>query len=359
MATDATSRADAALDTLWAVAAGAAPPQGADTPRVADALRALTDAVAVSSRAAAYAKQRGAVTQLCRWLAADDDLLVELAAAAVAALAAPDTRLTRTYRFGAHAVTLRDASAVTGGLGWRVWRAALILCDMLAERPSLVAGARVLEVGAGCGACGLLAAQLGAQRTVLTDCLPGLLDALAANVTLNQTHDASVCVRHLDWSDDAAEDASPSPAHERLPHDEAFDVVIGSDVMYEHEHAAALPSVLARHLASCGFALLVCGVRFPDVLHAFRARLSAVGLHCDASQLRRRRDGATQEQHTDSDEDESVTMVEPPLGQLGMLVWREGGPPPQAAVPPPWVPSWCAAADEQPAASPPMLNART
>jgi predicted nicotinamide N-methyase len=368
----ALARADVALDTLWAVASGSAPN---DTAAVSDALRSLAAAVAVSQRATAFARQRGAVTLLRRWLCDADESVLELAAAAVASLASSDTRLRRTYTFGACAITLRDASAVTGGLGWRVWRAALILCDLLTETPALVRGRRVLEVGAGCGCCGMLAAALGAADTVLTDCLPGLLEALDENVALNAAAAAvaeanaggpswaartsalgggTLSVRHLAWEEapdaasdaaGAAADASDAPAP-RLACDEAFDVIVGSDVMYEMEHAAALPRVLARHLARGGFALLVCGVRFPDVLDAFLARLDSAGLQCTSAQLRKQQraaaGGGASEEHTEEEEeeDESVTMCEPPLGQLGMLIWRAGEAPPPGVVPPPWAHSW-------------------
>jgi predicted nicotinamide N-methyase len=315
------------------------------------------------------AKQRHAVTLLRRWLADADEELLELAAAAVAALAAPDSRLTRAYRFGPHTLTLRDASAVTGGLGWRVWRAALILCDMLLSAPSLVADRRVLEVGAGCGACGMLAAVLGARHTVLTDCLPGLLETLEENIALNaEPADAAhawaprvsagggggLCVRHLEWEEDAPAGSSGAappqsdcavPDAPRLAPDERFDAILGSDVMYEHAHAAALPAVLARHLAPGGVALLVCGVRFPDVLDAFLARLAAAGLQCASAQLLERRRAArggeaASEDDEDEAEDESVTMCRPPLGQLGMLIWRAGEQLPPCASPPPWTHAW-------------------
>jgi hypothetical protein len=131
---------------------------------------------------------------------------------------------------------------VTGGLGWRVWRAALVLCDFLCETPALVAGKRVLEVGAGCGACGLLAAACGARDTVLTDCFEGLLDALAENISLNAepSDDASrwtprvstagggtLTARHLDWELDAAAPSSTNGdegAAPRLAPDELLPV---------------------------------------------------------------------------------------------------------------------------------------
>ena len=62
-------------------------------------------------------------------------------------------------------------------------------------------GADVLEVGAGCGVVGFLAARLGARRVTFTDYLPGLLSNLDKSVELNA--EASVgCelrVRHLEW----------------------------------------------------------------------------------------------------------------------------------------------------------------
>lgn len=344
----ALARADAALDTLWGAASSAAP---CSAGAVADALRALAEAARSSSQAVALAKQRGAVSLLRRWLADADESVVDLAAAAVAVLASQDSRAYRTYTFGEHALRLRDASAVTGGLGWRVWRAALILCDLLSETPDLVAGRRVLEVGAGCGACGLLSAACGARETVLSDCFAGLLETLAENISLNAEPGSdeqscwaprvsvggggSLAARHLAWGEDAAADDEAGEAP-RLAADEQFDVIVGSDVMYEMEHAEQLPRVLARHLAPGGFALLVCGVRFPDVLAAFLARLAHAGLQVTHATLQNRKPGGD----SSSDEDESVTMAKPPLGQMAMLIWRQGDTLPACAMPPPWTHSW-------------------
>ena len=345
------ARADAALDTLWAAASQPAP---CNTAAVADALRALAAATNSSYQAASLAKQRGAVALLRRWLGDAEESLIDLAASAVASLASQDSRSYRTFTFRQHTLRLRDASAVTGGLGWRVWRAALVLCDLLCETPALVAGKRVLEVGAGCGACGLLAAACGARDTVLTDCFEGLLDALAENISLNAepSDDAScwtprvsaagggtLSARHLDWEVAAAASAAhgDDSAAPRLAPDELFDTIVGSDVMYEAAHARALPHVLKRHLAPGGFALLVCGVRFPEVLATFLERLGDAGLRVSHVTLQNRKPG---DASSDDSEDESITMTKPPLGQMAMLVWREGDTLPDCAVPPPWTHSW-------------------
>jgi len=347
----AVASADAALDTLWAAASH---PDARSVAAVPDALRALATATSSSHQAAVYAKQRGAVALLRRWLSDADESTIDLAAAAIASLASQDSRSYRTFTFGQHTLRLRDASAVTGGLGWRVWRAALALCDLLCETPALVAGKRVLEIGAGCGACGLLAAACGARDTVLTDCFEGLLDALAENICLNAEpcDDAScwaprlsaagggtLTARHLDWELDgaaaspASSDASAAP---RLAPDQLFDVIVGSDVMYEVTHARALPHVLKRHMAPGGFTLLVCGIRFPEVLSAFLERLAEAGLRASHATLQNRKPGAS----SSDDEDESITMTKPPLGQMAFLITHEGDTLPDCAVPPPWVHSW-------------------
>ena len=69
---------------------------------------------------------------------------------------------------------------------------------MIARRSSLFAGMRVLELGSGLGLPGLLAAKLGAQSVILTDCLPRVLENLQRTVKLNEL--ASVASAHmLDW----------------------------------------------------------------------------------------------------------------------------------------------------------------
>lgn len=52
-------------------------------------------------------------------------------------------------------------------LGLQVWTVAHVMCRELAAHPEAVAGARVLELGAGTGVCGILAAKLGAAQVVL------------------------------------------------------------------------------------------------------------------------------------------------------------------------------------------------
>ena len=263
------------------------------------ALDLLRERVGASADAASLCRARGLPSFLTRYLR--DSELLDAASAVLAALASPDTRSTRHYRFDEHELVLRDASLCDGGLGWRVWRGALSLCEELASRPALVAERSVLELGAGCGLCGLLSARLGASRVVLSDSVPALLTSCAENASVNGLQD-TVSVSRLDWADTRGAA-------------DQFEVVLGSDVIYAEEHAAALPDVLQRHLAPGGVALLVNGIRFPGVLDSFLRRLGPAGLV-----------GVARVAWADADEggDESVTLASPPLGMLSCLLWREG-----------------------------------
>ena len=49
------------------------------------------------------------------------------------------------------------------------------VCSDLVEKPALVQGKRVLDIGAGTGLCGIVAAKLGAAQVIL-DCPPPNLD---------------------------------------------------------------------------------------------------------------------------------------------------------------------------------------
>lgn len=261
---DACAECDAAIDSLSLCKCRSE----TDTQQVLDSLSRLTAAVSRSSRAVALAHRRGAVALVSHWLRADDDAVVDAAVAAVASLASQDTRAARTYTFGQSGVALRLADgSQCDGLGWRAWRGALVLADLLVTCPQVVAGKRVVELGAGLGLAGLTAARVGALSVVLTD--SEVSAALLDNVQRNDLQDA-VRVRRLDWEDMGSDVGDASSLQ--------TDVILGSDVVYGPEHAASLPRVVSAHLRHGGCALLVNGVRFPDVLHNFLSQLHAHGL---------------------------------------------------------------------------------
>lgn len=117
----------------------------------------------------------------------------------------------------------------------KLWPSARGLAARLASGPSLH-GLRVLEVGCGLALPGLVAARRGALVTV-SDCHPEVPTFLRRNLMLNDA--AQVTYVEADW---------------RNPNVflGVFDLVLGSDVLYEREHPRLLADFVERHLAPNG-----------------------------------------------------------------------------------------------------------
>ena len=75
----------------------------------------------------------------------------------------------------------------------------------------------------------------------------------------------------------AAEGAGDGAPVEDLAADENFDVVLGSDLLYEEEQAPALAAVLARRLAPRGLYISTGPVRTGAVFARFFAELVKLG----------------------------------------------------------------------------------
>ncbi|CAH1258876.1 EEF2KMT [Branchiostoma lanceolatum] len=110
--------------------------------------------------------------------------------------------------------------------GFVVWPAAMILSQHLVSHREQVRTGRVLEVGAGAGLPGLVAAALSQDPSgvVMTDYVEEAVDLMDMNIAEtfgddNKRPKAAI----MDWDDD------PSVLQE---HHGTFDVIIGSDVVY-------------------------------------------------------------------------------------------------------------------------------
>jgi len=120
--------------------------------------------------------------------------------------------------------------------GYQVWDAARVLCCYLEQHEGVCKGRKVLELGAGCGLIGILAARLGAEVT-LTDTAT-VLPILRLNAELNASpSDApgGLHVQELEWGMDV---------RESFPRGQ-FDVIVGSDLTYsDNLHCLLLVTLL-------------------------------------------------------------------------------------------------------------------
>ena len=195
-----------------------------------------------------------------------------------------------------------DADVVPLRTGCRLWSASYALVDHLSTRAhERVLDKRVLELGAGVGACGLACASLGARAVCLTDRDEATLALAHANARRNGWFDgdarANACevtVRRLDWSD------STTYARE----EETYDVVVAADMLYLEEHVEDLANAVDAHAGVDGTFIAAFGVRrrelterFVDALRARGMTVTMTPMMCVNEEMR-----MTAEEHEHDDE---------------------------------------------------------
>ena len=129
-----------------------------------------------------------------------------------------------------------------------LWPAAIALAHDVAERGDALRGARVLELGAGTGLPGIVAASFGAH-VVQTDRHELALAVLRRNAARNGARD--VVVRAADW--------------EAWSDETRYDLIIGSDILYAERLHPFLRRIFDANLAPGGRVLLADPFRAPSV----------------------------------------------------------------------------------------------
>jgi predicted nicotinamide N-methyase len=118
-----------------------------------------------------------------------------------------------------------------------LWPGAVLLAEhLLRERPA--PAGRAIEIGCGLGLAGLAALAAGWHVT-FSDYSPAALEIAAQNARLNGFDRFEA--RIIDW---------------QYPPAEAFELVLGADVLYEARCASDVLRVLGRMMAASGVALL-------------------------------------------------------------------------------------------------------
>ncbi|ETI19915.1 hypothetical protein G647_08930 [Cladophialophora carrionii CBS 160.54] len=134
-------------------------------------------------------------------------------------------------------------------VGLRTWEGSLHLAWYLtAQRPELVKGKNVLELGAGTGLLSLLCAgQLHASSVLATDGLGHVCECLEANIELNVQNNTLQSGRppqvlQLDWTDREAIDGLVQNVKSSGA---SYDLVIGSDITYHPDILRPLAQILS------------------------------------------------------------------------------------------------------------------
>jgi predicted nicotinamide N-methyase len=119
------------------------------------------------------------------------------------------------------------------------WAGGLALASYLRDRPELVAGRRVLDLGSGSGLVGIVAAQVGGASVVAVDIDPFAMAAIQLNARANEVR-VSALRRDMVGEEPPAE----------------VDVLLAADCWYEEGFAAVVTPWL-RSVTAAGIEVLV------------------------------------------------------------------------------------------------------
>ncbi|HRH28438.1 MAG TPA: SAM-dependent methyltransferase [Aquabacterium sp.] len=163
-------------------------------------------------------------------------------------------------------------SSATWPMFGLVWPSGVQLALHMAQRPWL-ANERVLEIGCGLALASMVCHRMGMDVTA-SDWHPLASDFLLENVRLNDM--APLAYRHGDWS--APKDAL-SMVHGQARVSGRFDLIMGSDVLYERDDGGLLSQFIERHAQPMAEVLIVDPNR--GNRSAFNKRMSAMGFGLD------------------------------------------------------------------------------
>jgi predicted nicotinamide N-methyase len=124
----------------------------------------------------------------------------------------------------------------------QLWPSGAHLAARMALRPVNVLE-RVLELGCGLALASLVGHRRGADMTA-SDCHPLTEAFLEENLRLNEL--APMKYRHGDWNAPSLVLNPESVRHHRVVHGE-YDLIIGSDLLYDVDSGAPLAEFIARH----------------------------------------------------------------------------------------------------------------
>ena len=151
-----------------------------------------------------------------------------------------------------------------------LWPSGALLAARMATH-QLQPGQRILEIGCGLALASLVGHRRGADVTA-SDCHPMAAAFLAHNLRLNAL--PPMDYRHGDWASAATTGAV---GHSRIDGDvqRRYELIIGSDVLYDRDASVALAGFITRHAAPRAQVWIVDPNRGNRA--AFSARMAGAG----------------------------------------------------------------------------------
>ena len=164
-----------------------------------------------------------------------------------------------------------------------MWPSAVALSRWIVSNPHIIHSRSVLELGAGCGLTGLVAARLKPSSVILTDFNTKVLQNLDHNISLNNVNVTAAI--GLDFYQQSGDSKGSWVDIEGVCH-EAVDVILAADVICKPEDAVAAAKTIHDALSASGVAIVICA----DVKHrfgvdCFESECHAVGLNVQTSNV--------------------------------------------------------------------------
>lgn len=157
--------------------------------------------------------------------------------------------------------------------GLQLWAASLVLSRWLVDLAPQIRGKGVIELGAGCGLCGIVAAKhCGATSVAITDLAEETMANLRHNLSINGLAHPKCFAQSVDWRNRTTWPA-PQP------------VIIGADLIYALEAVAPLVEAINAMLAPNGAFLYVCPETNRQGEHEFLTGLCASGFEVQQSSV--------------------------------------------------------------------------
>lgn len=159
-----------------------------------------------------------------------------------------------------------------------VWPSGLQLAARMAAHP-VTHGERILEIGCGLALASLVSHRRGADITA-SDCHPLAANFLRENERLNDL--SPLPYQHGRWS----EGLMNGVQQQRQPHpvvSTRFDLIVGSDILYERDDSGSLPWFISQHAAPGAQIWIVDPDRSNRV--AFNRQMTGLGLSMTEERL--------------------------------------------------------------------------